>query len=233
MRVLLIEDDVGTAQSIGLMLKSENFNVYTTDLGEEGVDLGRLYDYDIIMLDLNLPDMSGFEVLRSLRVSKVRTPILILSGLASVEHKVKGLGFGADDYMTKPFHKTELIARVHAIVRRSQGHAQSIVQTDDLTINVDAKSVHIKQIRVHLTGKEYQMLELLSIRKGTTITKEMFLSQLYGGMDEPEIKIIDVFMCKIRKKLAIASGGKDYIETVWGRGYLLREPQEVRAKMSA
>ena len=233
MRVLLIEDDSSVAQSIELMLKSESFNVYTTDLGEEGVDLGRLYDYDIILLDLNLPDMSGFEVLRSLRVSKVKTPILILSGVASIEHKVKGLGFGADDYMTKPFHKTELVARIHAIVRRSQGHAQSIVQTEDLIVNVDAKTVHIKQVRVHLTGKEYQMLELLSLRKGTTITKEMFLSQLYGGMDEPEIKIIDVFMCKIRKKLAIASGRKDYIETVWGRGYLLREPQEVKAKMSA
>jgi two-component system, cell cycle response regulator CtrA len=233
MRVLLIEDDSSIAQSIELMLKSESFNVYTTDLGEEGVDLGRLYDYDIILLDLNLPDMSGFEVLRSLRVSKVRTPILILSGLASIEHKVKGLGFGADDYMTKPFHKTELIARVHAIVRRSQGHAQSVVQTGDLSVNVDAKTVHINQVGVNLTGKEYQMLELLSLRRGTTITKEMFLGQLYGGMDEPEIKIIDVFICKLRKKLAVASGGKDYIETVWGRGYLLREPEEVKAKMSA
>jgi two-component system cell cycle response regulator CtrA len=233
MRVLLIEDDSSIAQSIELMLKSESFNVYTTDLGEEGVDLGRLYDYDIIPLDLNLPDMSGFEVLRSLRVSKVKTPILILSGLASIEHKVKGLGFGADDYMTKPFHKTELIARVHAIVRRSQGHAQSVVQTGDLSVNVDAKTVHINQVGVNLTGKEYQMLELLSLRRGTTITKEMFLGQLYGGMDEPEIKIIDVFICKLRKKLAAASGGKDYIETVWGRGYLLREPQEVKAKMSA
>jgi two-component system cell cycle response regulator CtrA len=215
------------------MLKSESFNVYTTDLGEEGVDLGRLYDYDIILLDLNLPDMSGFEVLRSLRVSKVKTPILILSGIASIEHKVKGLGYGADDYMTKPFHKTELIARVQAIVRRSRGYAQSVVQIGDLTVNVDAKTVHIKQVRVNLTGKEYQMLELLSLRRGTTITKEMFLSQLYGGMDEPEIKIIDVFMCKIRKKLANASNGKDYVETVWGRGYLLREPEEVSAKMSA
>jgi two-component system, cell cycle response regulator CtrA len=233
MRVLLIEDDSSVAQSIELMLKSESFNVYTTDLGEEGVDLGRLYDYDIIMLDLNLPDMSGFEVLRSLRASKVKTPILILSGVASIEHKVKGLGYGADDYMTKPFHKTELIARVHAIVRRSRGHAQSVVQIGDLTVNVDAKTVHIKQVRVNLTGKEYQMLELLSLRRGTTITKEMFLSQLYGGMDEPEIKIIDVFMCKIRKKLANASNGKDYVETVWGRGYLLREPEEVSAKMSA
>jgi two-component system cell cycle response regulator CtrA len=233
MRVLLVEDDSATAHSIELMLKSESFNVYSTDLGEEGVDLGKLYDYDIIVLDLNLPDMSGFEVLRSLRVSKVKTPILILSGIASIEDKVKGLGFGADDYMTKPFHKNELIARIQAIVRRSQGHAQSVVQTGDLIVNVDAKTVHIKQVRVNLTGKEYRMLELLSLRRGTTITKEMFLSQLYGGMDEPEIKIIDVFMCKIRKKLAIASGGKDYIETVWGRGYLLREPQEVKAKMSA
>jgi two-component system, cell cycle response regulator CtrA len=233
MRVLLIDDDSSIAQSIELMLKSESFNVYTTDLGEEGVDLGRLYDYDIILLDLNLPDMSGFEVLRSLRVSKVRTPILILSGLASIEHKVKGLGLGADDYVTKPFHKTELIARVHAIVRRSQGHAQCVVQTGDLIVNVDAKTVHINQVRVNLPGKEYQMLELLSLRRGTTITKEMFLSQLYGGMDEPEIKIIDVFMCKVRKKLAAASNGKDYIETVWGRGYLLREPEAVKAKMSA
>jgi two-component system, cell cycle response regulator CtrA len=233
MRVLLIEDDVGTAQSIGLMLKSENFNVYTTDLGEEGIDLGKLYDYDIILLDLNLPDMSGFEVLRSLRVSKIKTPILILSGLARIEDKVKGLGFGADDYVVKPFHKNELVARIHAIVRRSQGHAQSVIQTGDLIVNLDAKTVHINHVCVHLTVKEYRMLELLSMRKGATLTKEMFLSQLYGGMDEPEIKIIDVFMCKIRKKLANASNGKEYIETVWGRGYLLREPQEVEAKMSA
>jgi two-component system cell cycle response regulator CtrA len=233
MRVLLIEDDSATARSIELLLKSESFNVYTTDLGEDGVDLGKLYDYDIILLDLNLPDMSGFEVLRSLRVSKVKTPILILSGIAGIEDKVKALGYGADDYMTKPFHKAELIARVHAIVRRSQGHAQSIVQTGDLIVNVDAKTVHIKQVRVNLTGKEYQMLELLSLRRGTTITKEMFLSQLYGGMDEPEIKIIDVFICKLRKKLAVASNGEDYIETVWGRGYLLRDPHEVKAKMSA
>src|SRR5262245_14229625 len=123
MRVLLIEDDSATAQSIELMMKSESFNVSTTDLGEEGVDIAMIYDFDIILLVLNLSDLSGFEVLRSLRVSKVKTPILILSGLAGIEDKVKGLGFGADDYMTKPFHKDELIARIHAIVRRSKGHA--------------------------------------------------------------------------------------------------------------
>jgi two-component system cell cycle response regulator CtrA len=233
MRILLIEDDSATAQSIELMLKSESFNVYTTDLGEEGVDLGKLYDYDLILLDLNLPDMSGFEVLRSLRVSKVRTPILILSGLAGIEDKVRGLGVGADDYMTKPFHKDELVARIHAIVRRSQGHAQSVVQTGNLIVNLDTKLVEINQVRVHLTDKEYKMLELLSLRKGTTLTKDMFLNQLYGGMDEPEIKIIDVFICKLRRKLANASNGKNYIETVWGRGYVLREPHEDETRISA
>ena len=233
MRVLLIEDDSATAQSIELMLKSESLNVYSTNLGEEGVDLGKLYDYDIILLDLNLPDMSGFEVLRTLRFSKVKSPILILSGLAGIENKVKGLGFGADDYMTKPFHKEELVARIHAIVRRSQGHAQAVVQTGDLIVNLEAKTAEVNGSQVYLTGKEYQILELLSLRKGTTITKEMFLSQLYGGMVEPDIKIIDVFICKLRKKLAGASNGKDYIETVWGRGYMLCEPHQKNAKISA
>jgi two-component system cell cycle response regulator CtrA len=233
MRVLLIEDDGATAQSIELMLKAENFNVYTTDLGEEGIDLGKIYDYDIILLDLNLPDMSGYDVLRKLRVSKVKSPVLILSGLASIEDKIKGLGFGADDYMTKPFHKDELVARIHAIVRRSKGHAQSVINTGDLVINLDSKTAEVNGARIHLTSKEYQMVELLALRKGTTLTKEMFLSHLYGGMDEPEVKIIDVFICKLRKKLANASGGKDYIETVWGRGYVMREPDETEARISA
>ena len=233
MRVLLIEDDGATAQSIELMLKSANFNIYTTDLGEEGIDLGKIYDYDIILLDLNLPDMSGFDVLRKLRVSKVNTPILILSGLAGIEDKIKGLGFGADDYMTKPFHKDELVARINAIVRRSKGHAQSVINTDGLCVDLDRKMVEIEGARVHLTGKEYQMLELLALRKGTTLTKEMFLSHLYGGMDEPEMKIIDVFICKLRKKLANASGGKNYIETIWGRGYVMREQAEAAARISA
>jgi two-component system, cell cycle response regulator CtrA len=232
MRVLLIEDDRTIAQSIELMLNSESFKVYTTDLGEEGIDLGKLYDYDIILLDLNLPDMSGYKVLRSLRVSKVKTPILILTGLGGIEDKVRGLGFGADDYMTKPFHKDELVARIHAIVRRSKGLAESVINTGDLCVNLDAKTVKIGGAHVHLTPKEYQILELLSLRRGTTLTKEMFLNNLYGGMDEPVIKIIDVFMCKLRKKLANASNGKDYIETVWGRGYVLRELSEGEALTS-
>ena len=205
MRVLLIEDDSATAQSIELMLKSENFNVYTTDLGEEGIDLGKLYDYDIILLDLNLPDMSGYEVLRT--PARLQGEDADPDPLRPRRHRGQGagLGFGADDYLTKPFHKDELVARIHAIVRRSKGHAQSVITTGDLIVNLDPKTVEVHGARVHLTGKEYQMLELLSLRKGTTLTKEMFLNHLYGGMDEPELKIIDVFICKLRKKLANAS----------------------------
>jgi two-component system cell cycle response regulator CtrA len=233
MRVLLIEDDSATAHSVELMLKSDSLSVYTTDLGEEGVDLGELYDYDIILLDLNLPDISGYEVLRALRGSKVNTPVLIISGLAGIEDKCKGLGFGADDYMTKPFHKDELVARIHAIVRRSVGHAQSVIQTGGLIVNLDTKMVEVNGARVQLTGKEYRILELLSLRKGATLTKETLLNHLYGGVDEPKLKIVDVFICKLRKKLGAASNGTHYIETIWGCGYVLREPHQDDAKLSA
>ena len=225
MRVLLVEDDPTTSKSIEMMLSHANLNVYATDMGEEGIDLAKLYDYDLILLDLDLPDMDGHEVLRQLRLARVETPILILTGADDTDSKIRGFGFGADDYLTKPFHREELVARIHAIIRRSKGHAQSLINTGKVTVNLDAKTVEAEGKTVHLTGKEYQMLELLSLRKGTTLTKEMFLNHLYGGMDEPELKIIDVFICKLRKKLSIATGGDNYIETVWGRGYVLRDPQ--------
>ncbi|KAF0675222.1 response regulator transcription factor CtrA [Profundibacterium mesophilum] len=225
MRVLLVEDDPTTSRSIELMLTHANLNVYCTDMGEEGIDLAKVYDYDLILLDLNLPDMNGHEVLRQLRMSRIDTPILILSGANDTDSKIKGFGFGADDYLTKPFHREELVARIHAIIRRSQGHAQSVINTGRISVNLDAKTVEVEGTPVHLTGKEYQMFELLSLRKGTTLTKEMFLNHLYGGMDEPELKIIDVFICKLRKKLTQATGGDSHIETVWGRGYVLRDPE--------
>ena len=224
MRVLLVEDDSNTAQSIELMLKSEGFIVDSTDLGEDGLEIGKLYDYDIILLDLMLPDIDGYEVLRRLRSARVNTPILILSGLSELDSKIKGLGFGADDYLTKPFDRRELIARIQAIVRRSKGHSDSLIRTGKLSVNLDARTVEVDGQPLHLTGKEYGILELLSLRKGTTLTKEMFLNHLYGGMDEPELKIIDVFVCKLRKKLTQATRGENYIETVWGRGYVLRDP---------
>lgn len=225
MRILLVEDDSSTAKSIELMLKTESFVVDSTDLGEDGLEIGKLYDYDLIILDLMLPDIDGYEVLRRLRSARVTTPVLILSALTEPDSKVKGLGFGADDYLTKPFDKAELIARIHAIVRRSKGHAESVIRTGKLIVNLDTRTVEVNQQPLHLTGKEYGILELLSLRKGTTLTKEMFLNHLYGGMDEPELKIIDVFICKLRKKLSAATDGENYIETVWGRGYVLRDPE--------
>lgn len=230
MRVLLVEDDASTAKSIELMLKSEGYIVDTTDLGEDGMEIGKIYDYDIIILDLMLPDMDGYDVLKHLRDSKVKTPILILSGLTELDNKIKGLGYGADDYLTKPFDKRELVARIQAIVRRSQGHSQSVIETGRVCVNLDSRTVEVDKKPLHLTGKEYGIIELLSLRKGTTLTKEMFLNHLYGGMDEPEVKIIDVFICKLRKKLQDATDGDNYIETVWGRGYVLRDPESEKKK---
>ncbi len=233
MRVLLVEDDPTMRQSIQMMLESAGMVVDTTDLGEDGLEIGKLYDYDIIVLDIMLPDMDGFEVLRRLRDGRVATPVLILSGLSEAENKIKGLGTGADDYLTKPFNKQELVARIQAIVRRSAGHSQSVISTGKLSVNLDSHTVEVGGQPIHLTGKEYGILELLSLRKGTTLTKEMFLNHLYGGMDEPELKIIDVFICKLRKKLSTATGGANYIETVWGRGYVLRDPESAAAKAPA
>jgi two-component system, cell cycle response regulator CtrA len=224
MRVLLVGDDEQTATSVKMMLLNENVICDTTDLGEIGLEIGKIYQYDIILLDLMLPDIEGYEVLRRMRAARVRTPILILSGLADLDHKMMGLGFGADDFLTKPFDRRELIARIQAIVRRSKGHSESTIRTGKLVVNLDTRVVSVDDQPVYLTAKEYGILELLSLRKGTTLTKEMFLNHLYGGIDEPELKIIDVFVCKLRKKLAQATGGSHYIETVWGRGYVVRDP---------
>ena len=229
MRVLLVEDDKITAQSIEALLKKEGMVVETTVYGEEGLEIGKLYEYDIIILDLGLPDIDGFEVLKRLRNSKIETPVLILSGFTAPDKKVKGLSTGADDYLTKPFDKAELIARIRALVRRSKGHAESIIRTGAIEVNLDARAAFVNGKPLHLTGREYGILERLSLSKGTTLSKEQFLNHLYNGMDEPELKIIDVFICKLRKKIAEATGGDNYIETVWGRGYVLREPKKKNA----
>jgi two-component system, cell cycle response regulator CtrA len=230
-RILLVEDDTATASAITAMLRVAKHVVDATDLGEDSIEIGKLYDYDIIILDLMLPDIDGYEVLRRLRAAKVRTPILILSGLGlkGPDPKVKGLGIGADDFLTKPFDRRELMARILAIVRRAKGHSGSAIRTGKLLVNLDNRSVEVDGEPLRITGKEYGILELLSLRKGVPITKEMVLNHLYGGMDEPEPKIIDVFICKLRKRLAQASGGETYIKTVWGRGYVLREPAATSA----
>jgi two-component system cell cycle response regulator CtrA len=227
MRVLLIEDDLATAKSIELALASEGIISDTASLGEEGLEIGKIYDYDIIILDIMLPDMDGYEVLMRLRSAKVKVPILILSGLSGTDQKIKGLGLGADDYLAKPFNRGELLARIQAIVRRSKGHSDSAIQIGNrLVVNLDNRTVEVDGKQIHLTSKEYGILELLALRKGALLTKEMFLNHLYGGIDEPDLKIIDVFVCKLRKKLTNSTGGVNYIETVWGRGYILNENAE-------
>ncbi len=220
MRILLIEDDSATAKAIELMLKSGGYMCVGTNLGEDGLDIGKIHDFDVIILDLMLPDIDGREVLRRMRTAKVQTPILILSGLSQPDDKVKALTAGADDYLTKPFDKEELLARIQAIGRRYNGHSEAIVRTGGLSINLDTQMVTLDGQQIYLTRLEYSILELLSLRMGSTLTKDMFMSHLYGGMDEPDIKIIDVFVCKLRRKLS-AAGGENYIETVWGGGYLM------------
>jgi len=225
MRILLVEDDLTAARGITLMLKSQGMIVDAADTGEEGLELARLYDYDLVILDLMLPDMEGYEVVRRLRAARHSTPVLILSGLSRPAAKVKGFGLGADDFIVKPFDGAELIARIQAIVRRAKGFAQPTVSVGNLLLDLGAREASIGGRAVHLTGKEYAILELLTLRKGMVMTKEAFLNHLYGGMDEPEVKIIDVFICKLRKKLAQA-GCDELIGTVWGRGYVLRDPAQ-------
>jgi two-component system cell cycle response regulator CtrA len=233
MRVLLVEDNAAVSAIMARLLRAENFIVDTTDLGEDGLEIGKLYDYDIIVLDLMLPDIDGYEVLRRLRAARVRTPVLIMSAVTELEQKIKGLRTGADDFMVKPFDRRELVARIKAIVRRSKGHPQSTIHIGKLAIDLDNRSAAVGGQPVRLTVKEYDMIELLSLRKGIVVSKEAFLNHLYSGGEEPELKIIDVYICKLRKKLAEATGGDHYIKTVWGRGYRLQVPEEAAAPLAA
>lgn len=222
MRVLLVEDDLTAARGVSLMLKAAGAVIDHSESGQEALELSRHYEYDIVLLDLVLPDIEGFEVVRRMRIARNDTPVLILSGLSRPQAKVKGLGLGADDFISKPFDKAELLARMQALIRRSKGFSQPTVRIGQVELNMDSRDVMVDGREVHLTGKEYAILELLVLRKGMVLTKEAFLNHLYGGMDEPEVKIIDVFICKLRKKLARAGAGK-LITTIWGRGYMVRD----------
>jgi two-component system cell cycle response regulator CtrA len=228
MRILLVEPDADVRYAFEQWCRVEKLVVYTTDNGEEAIDLGKLYDFDAIVLELNLADMSGYEVLRTLRVAKVQTPVIVCSGLSGVEDIVRALGFGADAYLTKPAHKDLLVANIHAVVRRSRGIPTNTVTIGNLVIDIGTKRAQVAGDPMHLTAKEYAVLELLALRQGLIVTKEMFLNHLYGGMDEPELKIIDVFICKLRHKLR-QHGADELVQTVWGRGYTLAEEHKSHA----
>ncbi len=223
MRILLIEDNALFAQSLCGALENKGFHIDETDRGEDGLELASLYEYQAIILDLGLPDMSGTEVLLNLRKNHSSIPVLILSGETDVEARLGCLEAGADDYLVKPFNMEELVARLHALVRRSNGHATNKMYFGDVSLDLTARDVRVGDTRVALTSKEYKMLELLCLRKGNVVSKESFLDHLYGGLDEPEMKIIDVFICKLRKKIETAGANTPLIETVWGRGYRVDE----------
>lgn len=227
MRILVVEDDEAAARGTAMVLKSSGAVVDLADSGEEALGLVRYYDYDIVILDLMLPDMIGSDVVRRMRSSKIAVPIMICSSQTASTQRVQLLSYGADDFITKPFDSLELLERARAIVRRSRGFSDSNVNIGPLTLNVALREARINDTLVHLTGKEYAILELLMIRRGTVLTKDAFLSHLYGGMDEPEVKIIDVFICKLRKKL-YSAGAQDIIKTVWGQGYTLCDPQKMQ-----
>lgn len=223
MRILLVEDDRALARGLVASLGAASMVVDTVESGEEALEYCRLYDFDMVLLASGLPDMEGYDVVRRLRAARLATPVLLLCEASSPQAKVKGFAVGADDVLAKPFDAQELVARIQAVVRRAKGFAQPTLAVGDLCLNLGSREAAVAGTPIHLTGKEYAILELLMLRKGMVLTKEAFLNHLYGGMDEPEVKIIDVFICKLRKKLAQA-GADNVIGTVWGRGYMMRDP---------
>jgi two-component system, cell cycle response regulator CtrA len=223
MCILLVEHDTITARGTAQVLKDTGGVIDHAYTGEDALERVRHHDYDIIILALRLPDIEGFEVIRCLRAARNDTPVLILSDLNRAAAKAKALSLGADDFITKPFNPAELLARIQAIVRRGKGRNQFILDIGPLRLNTQMRDVAVKGRVVPLTGKEYDILEALVVRKGVVLTKEVLLNQLYAGRDEPEMKIIDVFVCKLRKKLAEA-GVHNMISTAWGRGYAIHEP---------
>src|SRR5689334_10330178 len=227
MRILLIEDDNAVSTSIKQMLFHERCEVTTADIGEVGLSLGRRNEYDIIVLDLQLPDMTGIDILRAFRSENVHTPVLVLSGNANPEVKTLALKSGADDYLTKPFHREEFLARIRAVVRRARSHSHSLLTIGKIVLDLNAKTVSVGGVPIDLTTKEYEILKMLSQRKGVTLSKEVILNQLYGGVDVPNDKIIDVFVCKLRKKLGSDIDANAYVKTIWGCGYQMHDPSEI------
>ena len=162
--------------------------------------------------------MTGSDVLNELRKNGDETPVIILSGQTEIEARLTCLNLGADDYLTKPLHSEELVARLEALVRRANGQRKNVLEFGDLTLDLHARQACVNDRPLDLIYREYQMLEFLCLRSGRVVSKETFLDHLGGGIDEPEMKIIDVFLCKLRKKIGREIQDVALIETVWGRG---------------
>lgn len=225
MRILFIGGDGRYAESTTAALTSEGFHVSLCASGEEGIELAGYLEFDAIVVDAELGDMSGRRVVARLRATDVSLPILILLDEAAPASRVSALGDGADDCLSKPFHSAELGARLRAVVRRSKSHPHPVIRIGALEIDTENRELRASGRPVHLTRTEYRMFELLALRKGQTVRRSTMFETIYDGQDDPDEKVIDVFMCKIRKKIAAATCGETYISTAWGDGYKLHEPR--------
>jgi two-component system cell cycle response regulator CtrA len=223
MRLLVVDDDPVSTALVEAVLLRQGYVVECTDRGEDALELLKLYDFDAALIDLRLPDLDGGALLRRLRSIGSAVPVMIVSGVDDRASRIQALLDGADDYLTKPVDRDELLARLKVLIRRTKGHATSEIRIGRLAVDLASRTVTVEGQPLKVTAKEYGILELLALRRGTTLSKEVFLDHLYGGIDEPEQKIIDVFICKLRKKIQAVGGGPG-IETVWGQGYVLREP---------
>ena len=220
MRVLLVENDVPYGTAIGVELKAEAVRVDIAESGDDALYLMRHYDFGLILLSMLLPDMGSTSLISRIRLAKHETPIIAIS--AAPQAQLKALAAGADDLVERDIDQAELAARIRAIVRRSRGFSQSKLHVGGVILGVEHQDIVANGVRVYFTKKELAILQLLVLRRNMIMTKEVILSQLYGGMDEPEIKIIDVSICKIRSKLSKA-GLPTVISTVWGRGYSVKD----------
>lgn len=219
-RLLLIAEEAELAENLRDYLEPAGFIVYSSSNIDEAMGLARSYPFDLVIFDTDLIASEDTHILPELHQAHPDTPMIVISADSDVQQKIAMLARGADDYLTKPLHPAELLARIHVILRRQRTSDPKSITIGPLSLDLESRRAFVNGRDVRLTAKEYSCLELLASRQGMTITKEMFLQHLYSGRDEPEMKIIDVFVCKVRRKLRQA-GADNLIETVWGRGYVI------------
>ena len=224
MKILVVEDEKDLNNIITKHLKKNNFSVDSVFNGEEALEYLDYGAYDLIILDIMLPKVNGYEVIKKLRENKNEIAILMLTARDSVEDKIKGLDLGADDYLIKPFDFGELLARIRALVRRKYGNTSNTMEIDDLCIDIAKKTVVRGGKNIELTGKEYEVLEYLIQNKGHVLSRDKIRDSVWDYGYEGESNIIDVLIKNIRKKIDIGNS-KQLIHTKRGLGYVLKEDE--------
>ncbi|MCG8572270.1 MAG: response regulator transcription factor [Spirochaetes bacterium] len=224
MNILVIEDNIRISDNILLILKNEGYNVVVEEHGDSGYKNALVNQYDLIVLDIMLPGMSGYEILEALRANQVKTPVIVLSAKSQVEDKVKALDLGSDDYLTKPFAPTELLARVRSVLRRQYDVASSSIHIGELNINTHTKELDISGKKIPLTSKEYELLEFLAYNHGKVVSRIAIGEHIWGeSLDLFTMSnFIDVHIKNLRKKIESVANHK-YIQTKRGVGFILKE----------